>query len=283
MRRVGRGLVVVLALAAAGVYAPARAADIAAPGPSYYPAAAAPMPPARYDWTGFYAGGQVGMDFLQDSETETAATTGSALEPAGANLNVSPYGVIGGGQIGANYEFAPWVVGVEGSWSWTYLTGSIIGPSGESAVGPAPGAPATERFTSSPQWIATATGRLGYAANDLLFYAKGGGAWMHVDYTQDILVGGAVSSTSMVSPTRSGFVAGAGVEYGLTEQLSARIEYDFYDFGKVNSTFNVVDPASMTGATVNIPVSIQSYVQAVTVGLNYRFNGTGGGFTLPTY
>jgi len=96
---------------------------------------------------------------------------------------------------------------------------------------------------------------------------------MHVDYTQEVLTGGAFSSSqSLVSPNRSGFVAGAGIEYGLTEQLSARVEFDFFDFGKSNYTFNVVDPIPNA---ISMPTSIQSYIEAVTVGINYRFNGTG--------
>jgi outer membrane immunogenic protein len=273
MWRVGPGLVVALALAAAGVCPPAQAADMA-PGPSYYPAAAAPMPPARYNWTGIYGGGQIGMDFLQDTATQTTTTL---LQNSGNGLKVTPYGVIGGAQIGANYEFAPWVVGIEASWDSTYLTGATVGP----ALEPSVVGGVTQRFTSSPQWIATATGRLGYAANDLLFYAKGGAAWMRVDYTQEVLVGGIVSSTSLLTPTRTGFVVGGGIEYGLTEALSARIEYDFYDFGTANYTFSLVEP--LGGTSLAMPTSIQSYVQAVTVGLNYRFNGFGGGFALPTY
>jgi outer membrane immunogenic protein len=136
-----------------------------APGPSYYPAApTTTLPPPHYDWTGIYLGGQVGMDFLQDTFTQTTTTL---LENAGNPTNVNTVGVIGGAQIGADYEFAPWVVGAEAAWDSTYLTGSTVGSTLETA------AFATERATSSPKWLATATARLGYAANDLLFYVNG--------------------------------------------------------------------------------------------------------------
>jgi hypothetical protein len=72
---------------------------------------------------------------------------------------------------------APWVVGIEGTWTDSAITGNtLIGTST---------APATQvRFTSSAQWFAALTGRVGYAANDWLFYAKGGGGWMRVSYTE---------------------------------------------------------------------------------------------------
>jgi hypothetical protein len=51
------------------------------------------------------------------------------------------------------------------------------------------------------------------------------------------------------------------------------VECDFFDFGKSNYTFNVVEPAG--GTAITLPTSIQSYIEAVTLGINYRFNGTG--------
>ena len=81
-------------------------------------------------------------------------------------------------------------------------------------------------------------GRVGVAANTLLFYVKGGGAWMHINHVQDILTAGATAATQSISDNRSGFVAGVGLEYALTENLSALFEYDFYDFGTKTENFN---------------------------------------------
>ena len=107
--------------------------------------------------------------------------------------------------------------------------------------------------------------KFGYAANDVLFYAKGGGAWMNVKYTQDTLMaGGALLTTQGISDTRTGFTAGVGLEYGMTENLSAKLEYDFYDFGTKDYT-----------AFAQTPVSVASNLHALTVGLNYRFNWAG--------
>jgi len=107
--------------------------------------------------------------------------------------------------------------------------------------------------------------RVGYAADAWLFYVKGGGAWMNVRYGQALVTGGITGFTQTVTDTRSGFTAGAGIEYGLTENFSARLEYDFYDFG--TQTYNQF---------VQTPISIKSDMHAVTFGLNYRFNWAGG-------
>jgi hypothetical protein len=159
----------VTGLATSALFAPAHAADIGVPSRSYYPA---PPPPAIYDWTGIYVGGHIGGGILTDSVSQNG--TGAVNLLSSGNLN--PAGVIGGAQAGANYEFAPWVVGIEGTWTDSAITGNtLIGTST---------APATQvRFTSSAQWFAALTGRVGYAANDWLFYAKGGGGWMR-SYTE---------------------------------------------------------------------------------------------------
>jgi outer membrane immunogenic protein len=135
--------------------------------------------------------------------------------------------------------------------------------------------------TSNPLWYATATAKAGVAANDWLFYAKGGGAWMRVDYTQGVLLGGGgLESVQAISDHRTGFTVGGGVEYAMTENLSAKVEYDFLDFGTKAYSFNALS-AGAAGAPLTpvgaMPVSIKSFTNLFTVGLNYRYNWSGGG------
>ena len=67
---------------------------------------------------------------------------------------------------------------------------------------------------------------------------------MHVTYTEDLLTvgGGATALTQIFSDNRTGFTVGAGIELGLVENLSAKIEYDFYHFGSRNYNFNTITP-----------------------------------------
>jgi outer membrane immunogenic protein len=241
---------------------PAHAADMGVPGRTYYPASF--PPPAIYDWSGIYLGFHVGGGLLTDSVSQNGISAGDFNLANTGNLR--PAGVIGGLQAGANYEFTPWVVGIEGTWTDSAINGNtLIGCSGACAINVTTSTP-QERFTSQAQWFAALTGRAGYAANNWLFYAKAGGAWMHVRYTEDLLVpGGATAATQVFTDNRTGFTVGAGVEFGLVENLSAKVEYDFYDFGSKNYNFNAITP-----------VSVKSDVHTLTVGLNYRFNWSGG-------
>jgi outer membrane immunogenic protein len=253
MKRLGPGvttlgMLAIAASLAAGGFAgvPAHAADLPAPAPGYYPPAYAP---ALYDWTGFYIGGHIGAGLLADSVSQNGVSA-SGTNFANA-IGIPKAGVVGGGQIGLNYQFASWVVGAEASVSATNISGS-----GNELTS----IPNTIRMTSAPMDFAAVTGRVGYAFNTLLFYAKAGGGTMQVHYTQDTLIPAGTSATQEIKDTRTGFTGGLGLEYGLTESVSAKLEYDLYDFGTKNYNFTTT------------PVSIRSYLHVLEFGLNYRFN-----------
>jgi outer membrane immunogenic protein len=210
---------------------------------------------------------------LTDSVSQNGVSSGGFNLANSANLR--PAGVIGGLQAGANYEFAPWVIGLEGSWTDSAVQGNTLISCPGCVVGP-PATPigvSQERFTSQAQWFATVAGRFGYAANDWLFYGKAGGAWMHARYTEDLLASGAggvavgtTLATQVLSDNRAGFIVGAGIEFGLVENLSAKVEYGFYDFGTKNYNFSAITP-----------VSERSNLHTLTAGLNYKFNWPSGG------
>jgi outer membrane immunogenic protein len=272
MRRFSPGLLAGFVVAASALATAASAADMPVPAaPAYYPPA---YHPVVYDWTGIYVGAHVGAGLLDDVVTTTTTT---ALLPSGTQNKLNPFGVVGGAQGGFNIEFAPFVIGAEATWTSSGISGT------GSVTSLMPGI--FEQSTSNPLWYATVTGKVGIAANDWLFYAKGGAAWMRVDYTQGVLVSGAgMASLQTVSDHRTGFTVGGGVEYGLTENLSAKIEYDFLDFGTKSYSYANLGfflPGSPAGTAVTpiapTSVSIKSFTSLFTVGLNYRYNWSGGG------
>jgi len=80
-----------------------------------------------------------------------------------------------------------------------------------------------------------------------------------------------VTSTSFAvataSETRSGWTVGAGVEYGITINLSGFVEYDYYGFGTRNVPFFF---NGFPTGTINIRES----THVVKAGLNWRFGPT---------
>jgi outer membrane immunogenic protein len=253
MRRQSFALLPSVLVIAAFAATAAVAADLPvapAKAPSYY----APPPPAHYNWSGFYFGGHIGAGMERDVVTDTTTT---ALLNIGTTTNVSPYALIGGPQAGINLQFGPVVVGAEGTWTSSALSDNQVTATLVAAT--------QEESRSAPHWYATATGKLGFAVNDLLLYAKGGGAWMHADFTQLTLLNGGVAAQQLITDNRSGWTAGAGIEYALNENLSARLEYDFLDFGTKAYNFTAINGGA------GLPVSIQSQTHMITLGMNYRF------------
>jgi outer membrane immunogenic protein len=246
----------------------ASAADLPVPaGQSYTPQVYRPV---LYDWSGIYLGAHFGAGLMEDVVTTTTTTT---FQNSGTATNLSPYAIIGGGQVGANLQFSSIVLGVEGTWTDSAISGTQVTPSLQTPFGGL-----GEASKSASRWYATATGRIGYAANDLLIYAKGGTAWMRADYTQEI-VSGEVQSLQKISDTRRGFTVGGGLEYAFNENLSARLEYDFLDFGTRGYTFNNLSftPTPGTLTALSLPVSVKSSTSLLSLGVNYRFNWGGGG------
>jgi outer membrane immunogenic protein len=195
-----------LGLAAAillSVSAVSHAADVVG-GPAY---GAPPPVPLFYSWTGFYAGGHLGVGW---------ANGGSA-------------GFLGGGQVGFNYQINPqWVLGVEADIAGTTIKDSV----NATVVGP--GAVLTANATASLDWVSTLAGRFGYAFDRWLVYGKVGGAWAHASATVTSGINGMTFGSVSLDQTASGWMLGVGTEYALWNNWSAKVEYNMMDFGNDN-------------------------------------------------
>ena len=78
-------------------------------------------------------------------------------------------------------------------------------------------------LTTEHNWYGTATARVGYAVDNWLWYVKGGAAWLDADHT----IGGVT-----FSDTQTGWTVGTGLEWALGPNWSAKLEYNYMDFGK---------------------------------------------------
>jgi outer membrane immunogenic protein len=237
---------------------PAAAADLPpAPAPYRAPVVAAPV---YYSWTGFYVGAHGGGAWADETSTNVFAIPGFAA--AGFAVNSKASGAIGGGQAGFNYQFGSFVVGAEVDGSWSNANESVT------FATLTPGVSGVAK--SEMNWFATAALRAGFAVNDVLIYGKAGGAWMDVDYTASSVTapGGVVIAGPVTfGNTRSGWMAGAGVEFGFWNNWSAKLEYNYFDFGTERYAFG---PALGIPATT---VDVDTQVHLVKAGVNWRFGG----------
>jgi opacity protein-like surface antigen len=208
-------------LVAIGVSVSAQAADMAVKAPP-------PAPPAPYNWSGFYVGANFG-----------GAWTNGSLNIPNNNFYGGLTEFIGGVQAGYNVQADHLLFGVEGDF--------------DGATFSHPALPTPTLGSVSQNWIGTVAGRIGLVEDRWLIYGKVGGGWVH---SNAILNFPGVSWSG--SNTSSGWLVGAGLEYGFKSHWTVRLEYDFLSL------------ANWTSPTVP-PVQLNRDVQMVKAGINYKF------------
>jgi outer membrane immunogenic protein len=191
---------------------------------NYYKAPAFVPPP--YSWTGFYLGVNGGGG-LGRSNWDTAG---------GFNMT----GGVVGGTVGYNYQFRQAVFGVEGDIDWSGIRGSTT----------TAGCPAG--CTTSDSWLSTVRGRVGYAADRFMPYITGGGAFGNINASAP---GGGGSTTS------AGWTVGAGLEFAIAGNWTAKAEYLYVDLGKFNCGIGCGAASDNVSFTTNL----------IRGGVNYRF------------
>ena len=175
--------------------------------------------PRAYNWNGFYVG----------------AHTGGGFDRFNGVSKKSRNEVLFGGQVGYNVHMGTMLFGVESDLSMNgFGKGSKRG-GGTSA---------------DMRYVGTLKARAGVTFDRLLVYGTGGLAY-----------GSIKASDGLVSKTRgkTGYVVGAGAEYGITDNLSAKVEYNYGSLGKDN--FQLGNTRTRVGVTEHL----------VKAGLNYRF------------
>lgn len=221
-----RGCIVVAALALLAAGTTARAADLGLPAPAI---------PAAYNWTSVYIG--VNGGYAAGTLTQTVS------DGSGSGSVNMPGGLIGG-QVGLDYQFGNFVVGGEADFDAVFASQAI-------AVGTASG-------TEQIPWLGTLRARFGVAFDRLLVYGTAGGAGAEV--WSNLSVTGVGSAQTR--QTFGTWTAGGGLEYAITNNLSARVEYLYFASGGDLTLASVGPP------TVNVTGHVQENL--VRAGLNLR-------------
>jgi outer membrane immunogenic protein len=211
-----------------------------------------PPPVLPYNWTGIYLGINGGGAWGQQDPFNilTNRFDHDAISFSGGTV---------GGTSGAQLQIAHVVVGIETDLDWASIRGSsTLTP----RIFGLP-VPFTVNASTSINWDLTARARVGYANDNWLFYATGGLALLGAKtdlkgvlgvnpcVTISVINGTPGLLTCRGTNKRVGATAGAGVEYGFTPSLSAKIEYRY------------IAAASLESSRIN----------EVLAGINYRFGG----------
>ena len=272
MKRLLVGIAAAASLAATGAFA----ADLPAKAPVYTKAPVYVEP--VFDWTGFYIGGNLGYSWGRASDSTAITNAAGTTTLLSVTDRTSLNGIVGGGQIGYNWQMQNWVFGLEADIQGTdekgthnYLCPTTCIPAGFGAL-PIPAVPVAEALSQKIDWFGTVRGRIGVlAAPTVLLYATGGLAYGEV--ASSATIAPAATGISAVIPginsTNVGWTLGVGVEGVIAGNWTARLEYLYVDLGTVNGSF-----ATTIGAT-NLVSNFSTRVtdNILRAGINYKFGG----------
>ena len=187
-----------------------------------------------------------------------------------------------------NYQIGRLVLGSDFDFSWMSLNGS-------NSVGlPAyPGYASyvydTETVGAKANWTGTATTRLGLAKDNWMLYGKAGAAWANYTYSLAHAGGYYVNYYTAgeyppfafgatTSETRIGWTLGTGVEWAFARNWTARLEYDYLNFGSKPESFSGAFTGGYQGyeykvaLPANISTNIYSQISEVKFGVSYKFD-----------
>lgn len=194
------------------------------------------------EWKGFYIGLHAGYGWGEKYWFEKANPPNLA--------DHEPSSLIGGLQGGYNFQFDRFLVGVEGEIAFASMEDQS----------PSTLFPGYTKH-SEVNAVGTITGRAGFSFSGILPYVKVGFAWSDDEYT--IKLNG--SDWASVSESRTGWTAGAGVEYLIRATWSVKLEYSYFNMGDENVTFTPNDGSPAEDWRVEQKFNI------IKIGFNYQF------------
>jgi outer membrane immunogenic protein len=222
--------------------------------------------PALPAWGGLYLGGHIGGAWSDVGVTDTYYYH----EDPTIDSSIGASGVIGGGQIGYNFQSGNFVYGAEIDLGGMDLSGSNTV---QLQGGPEP---LSARYSISGGFYGDITGRLGFVAGRALFYGKGGAAFLNADFNSHY-TGRFAEFDFSNSDAMWGWTIGGGVEYKLSRSWSIKAEYQHFDFGDT-SFANTASKPTVWGCCANLSsdAKVSPTADAVTVGVNYFLNQGSG-------
>jgi outer membrane immunogenic protein len=220
---------------------PAQAADLPAKAP------AARMYAPAYSWSGFYLGVNAGYGLAStviDDQDCNISCSSQTLSKGGFTV---------GGTAGYNWQMGATVLGIEGDWNWIDAKKSFVSVNWPSI------------HSAEIKSFGTVRARAGLAVDRTLIYVTGGAAWLDQKVSA-ICSPNCFTSGFTSNKTEVGLAAGAGLEFAVTDKVTAKLEYLYIALPSKNHIPDAAHPSpdyNNYGFTSNL--------QVVRAGLNYHF------------
>jgi len=243
----------------------AAAADMTKPGMS----TKAPVAPT-YQWTGCYVGlngggGAIGTNFQTTVNPGTYLGVADAAEVSndgtGSHDNSN---FIGGGQVGCNWQSGTVVAGLEGDFD--YFPGNS-GFGNNTDTLPSSNTPFVIGQQLTTNYLATVRPRIGIAADRNFAYVTGGVAFTRASYTESYADNNGATGAATASSSLTGWTAGAGWEYALTDHWLFRVEYLFAAFPSTSAAGSI----ALGDANNSLHGTAGLVMQVARAGVNFKF------------
>ncbi|MBN9309216.1 outer membrane beta-barrel protein [Devosia sp.] len=190
------------------------------------------------DWSGFYVGVHGGGSAATGVNESTLA--GGRLPTFNAGDEIATSGMLGGVFASINMMTDTMLHGIEGDVGVGTGEGTFTFD--------------TESITSTIDWNAHLRGRIGVAVDNALFYLAGGLAVA----SNSVVVDGPNLDDDEDSAMHVGWTIGGGVELALTENVVARAEYLYDDYGSADySLFGSNWSQDINSHTVRVGLSFR--------------------------
>jgi outer membrane immunogenic protein len=220
--------------------------------------AVAPAFDGPFNWTGFYAGLHGGAGW----ETSSFAGSGGGQR--------SGIGGLGGVQVGYNFQFRQFVVGVEGE----FWGSSLSDRSFRSSAHPVFGTD-TDENRARNTWDAALSVRSGIAFDRTFIYGKLGAVWGHFEYDSNGSFNNPECCSGSFQQEGSknflGVLIGVGFEYALANNWTTKFEYNYIDYGNKAVNFTAVECFNGACANTSHSETVKEVKQLAKLGLNYKF------------
>jgi outer membrane immunogenic protein len=210
-----------------------------------------------YNWTGPYLGLSGGYGWGHSSQTDPGLPPVGTAPPAGPqDGSYSLNGGVFGGGAGMNWQYGPWVYGLEGDYSWADIKGSSDG-CGAAFISHSCG--------TKLESLGTVRGRIGYAMGWPGSWPMGWpGSWL-LYATGGLAVGELQAFDSLFNASgsdfRAGWAVGAGVETAFARNWTLKAEYLYVDLGQA-VLFNI--------GPGGVPETVSFTASIFRVGVNYK-------------
>ncbi|MCP3686997.1 MAG: porin family protein [Gammaproteobacteria bacterium] len=207
-------------------------------------------------WNGVFVGLNAGGGVLDGKIRDNGPDAFDNIAPD-FTLGLSGDGAIVGGQVGYNHQFDNIVIGIEADINWSNIRDHV------DVASTAFGGDASTIARADWDWFSTIRGRIGYAHDNLLFFATGGLAVVRIEYcAADIACVSDGDEDIAFGKTYVGPTVGGGIEARFGKNWSLKGEYLYIDAGRDTKVYDVSPLQTAT---------FRSSAHIVRIGVNYNF------------